>query len=400
MTYETIEPIGDRRMGLPIKSWAGPIDAAAMQQAENLSLLPVARGHIALMPDAHGGYGMPIGGVLFTQRAVVPYAIGVDIGCGVILVDLGIKAESLIAEDRFPLVLKQTKDHVPTGFETHKTAYRLPVALDLMEVQDLPVGVKKEWFEKALPQLGTLGGGNHFIEFQQDEDGNAFLMLHSGSRSLGKNICDFYHKAALEENRRWHSILPDPELAFLPQGSDLFTLYMQAMDFALTYAETNRRLMLEKAINAVATWVPEFSEATVVADCHHNYAAWENHLDIHGIVHRKGAVRARAGELVLIPGSMGTASYLAEGLGNRESFNTCQHGAGRAQTRGAMRRSMTTEDVVKDMNERGVAVVSPDMGHIMEEAPSAYKDIEAVMERSADLVRPIKRLTPLGVVKG
>ena len=183
-------------------------------------------------------------------------------------------------------------------------------------------------------------------------------------------------------------------------GTPLFSGYMEAMNFALAYAETNRALMLEKAINAVATWVPEFSEATRIADCHHNYAAWENHFGIDGIVHRKGAVRARAGELVLIPGSMGTASYLAEGLGNPESFNTCQHGAGRAATRGAMRRSMTKEQVIEVMKEAGVAVVSPDMDHIMEEAPSAYKDIEDVMARSADLVKPVKRLTPLGVVKG
>lgn len=389
-------------IALDILSWAGPLDESCITQAGNLANLPVARGHIALMPDAHGGYGMPIGGVLFTQGAVVPYAIGVDIGCGVILVDLGVKAENIIAADRFPLVLKQTKDHVPTGFQTHKTFYRQEEALRLMDrdTKGLPAGVRPNWFDKALPQLGTLGGGNHFIEFQQDEDGNAFLMLHSGSRSLGKSICDYFHEVALVMNREWYSVLPDPELAFIPQGDMNFGLYLEAMNFALDYAETNRRLMLEKAINAVATWVPEFSEALVVADCHHNYAAWENHLGIEGIVHRKGAVRARKGELVLIPGSMGTASYLGEGLGNPASFQSCQHGAGRAQTRTAMRKSMTTDDVVKDMNERGVAVVSPDMGHIMEEAPSAYKDIEDVMARSATLVKPVKRLTPLGVVKG
>jgi len=400
VTYEVIHP-GPPFDRVPVKSWAGPIDEACDKQACNLANLPVARKHIALMPDAHGGYGMPIGGVLFTERAVVPYAIGVDIGCGVVLVDLGIKAEDLIRQDRFPLVLKQTKDHVPTGFEQHKVFYKPDEALRLMET-GFPAAevVKPEWFEKALPQLGTLGSGNHFIEFQQDEDGNAYLMLHSGSRSLGKSICDHYHKRALELNRRWHSFLPDPELAFLPMGDPLFGQYMQAMNFALAYAETNRALMLEKAINAVATWVPEFSEATRIADCHHNYAAWENHFGIDGIVHRKGAVRARAGELVLIPGSMGTASYLAEGLGNPDSFHTCQHGAGRAATRGAMRRSMTKEQVLDVMREAGVAVVSPDMDHIMEEAPSAYKDIEDVMARSSDLVTPVKRLTPLGVVKG
>jgi len=403
VTYEYITPNGTYvNHPIGIKSWAGPIDEAALTQANNLANLPVARKHIALMPDAHGGYGMPIGGVLFTERAVVPYAIGVDIGCGVILVDLGIKREDLIKDDRFALVLKQTKDHVPTGFQVHPRAYKPEVALDLMEVEgdELEYAVMPEWFNKSLSQLGTLGGGNHFIEWQQDEDENVFIMLHSGSRSLGKSICDYYHKRALENNRRWHSVLPDPELAFIPQETVDFLNYIHAMEFALSWAETNRRLMLEKAVNATATWVSEFSEAKVVADCHHNYAAWEQHFGINGIVHRKGAVRAREGQLVLIPGSMGTASYLAEGLGNPESFETCQHGAGRAQTRGAMRRSMTKEQVIEVMKEAGVALVSPDMDHVMEEAPSAYKDIENVMVRSADLVKPVKRLTPLGVVKG
>ena len=403
--HEYIEALpSEKNLALGIKSWAGFLDDMCLKQASNLAHLPVARKHIALMPDAHGGYGMPIGGVLFTERAVVPYAIGMDIGCGVILVDLHLKRDQLMSDKdgRFALTLKMTKDKVPTGFETHKLAYTEEEALNLMDVQSPPreSSLDPYWFDKSLPQLGTLGGGNHFIEFQQDENENVYIMLHSGSRSLGKSICDFYHKRALEKNKRYHSILPDPELAFIPRGDEDFSRYLEAMNFAMAWAETNRRLMLEAAINAVATCVPEFEEASVVADCHHNYAAWENHYGIDGIVHRKGAVRAREGELVLIPGSMGTASYLAEGLGNPESFNTCQHGAGRAHTRGEMRRSMTTEQVYAEMAEAGVALVTPDPGHVMEEAPGAYKDIEDVMERSADLVKPVKRLTPLGVIKG
>ena len=402
MTYQYIP--GDTpyvRNALGIKSWAGALDDAAMSQALNLALLPVAKSHIALMPDAHGGYGMPIGGVLFTERAVVPYAIGMDIGCGVILVDLGILKEDLLKDDRFPFILKQTKDHVPTGFQTHKVAYKPEVALDLIETRyPSERAVDPQWFAKSLPQLGTLGGGNHFIEWQVDEFDRVYIMLHSGSRSLGKNICDHYHKRALDKNRRYHSVLPDPELAFIPQGDEDFNDYLDAMNFALAWAETNRRLMLEKAVNAVATFVDEFEEAELVADCHHNYAAWENHFGTNGIVHRKGAVRARENELVLIPGSMGTASYLAVGLGNPESFSSCQHGAGRAQTRGAMRRSMTKEQLAEQMAELGVALVTPDPDHAMEEAPSAYKDIEDVMQRSSDLVKPLRRLTPLGVVKG
>lgn len=387
--------------GLPIKSWAGGLDETALTQAMNLSRLPVAKNHVALMPDAHGGYGMPIGGVLFTQDAVVPYAIGVDIGCGVVLVNLGLKTDQLLDEEdgRFGLILAMTKKAVPTGFETHKLAYTPEKALELMETE-LPQGVEEAWFKKALPQLGTLGGGNHFIEFQQDEDRNAYLMLHSGSRSLGKSICDSFHRSALEANRAYHSNLPDKELAFIPLASPKFALYIGAMRFAMAYAEVNRRLMLEAALNAVASLVPEFTEAHIVADCHHNYASFEKHFGKLGIVHRKGAVRAAAGQQVLIPGSMGTASYVGEGLGNRESFMSCQHGAGRAQTRGAMRKSMTKEQVFDQMAELGVALVTPDPDHSMEEAPAAYKDIEDVMTRSADLVKPVKRLTPLGVIKG
>jgi tRNA-splicing ligase RtcB len=262
---------------------------------------------------------------------------------------------------------------------------------------DVPDSIAPAWFERAVDQLGTLGSGNHFLELQRDEAGGVFVMLHSGSRSLGKTICDTFHKRALALNTAWE--LPHRELAYLPLDTDDFRGYWAAMEFALRFAEVNRSRMLDAVEEAFAaeTRVGRFER---VVDVHHNYAAWEHHAGRNRIVHRKGAVRARATETVLIPGSMGTASYVGEGLGNPESFESCPHGAGRALSRTAARKAKTSREVFDEMAVLGVALHSGDPKTVAEEAAFAYKDIESVMAASADLVRPIRRLTPLGVVKG
>lgn len=398
MTYSVIAGEGHR---VPIKNWSGNLDEKTLQQATNLSNLPFIHKWLSLMPDAHAGYGMPIGGVMAAKAAVVPYAIGVDIGCGVMLVDLNLKKEQLMSKDggTFGGVLALTAKSVPTGFSAHKNAFTQDVAVGFIE-KDPPSSLPDGAWGKSLFQLGTLGGGNHFLEFQVDEEDNVFIMLHSGSRGLGKAICDFYHKAALSMNRKYYSDLPDKELAYIPQGEPLFGRYWSAMSFAMAWAEANRALMMEAAIKAVSMLVDDFDHADLVAECHHNYANIENHYGLNVIVHRKGAVSASVDDKVLIPGSMGTASYLAEGLGNEESFRSCQHGAGRLHARGAMHRSTTADSVYNDMAERGIVLVSSSPADVMEEAPSAYKDIEDVMARSTDLVKPLKRLTPIGVVKG
>ena len=382
---------------VPIKSWAPDLEARAFEQAVNLSNLPFAIDHVALMPDAHAGYGMPIGGVLFADRAVVPYAIGVDIGCGVALVETDLTVETLGAEG-LERVLETIDAGVPTGFET------LDRAVDRDEAEaaigiELPDSVRAAWFEKSLTQLGTLGGGNHFLEIQRDGEGRVFVMLHSGSRSLGKAICDEFHKRALALNTAWHSDLPHDELAYLPVGSDEFGAYWKAMAFALRFAEVNRTRMLD-VVEAAFERHTAIGRFDRVVDVHHNYAAWETHGGMTGIVHRKGAVRARDGETVLIPGSMGTASYVGEGLGNAESFHTCQHGAGRAMSRTAARKAKTATAVYAEMEALGVVLRSSEPEDVGEEAAFAYKDIESVMAASASLVRATKRLTPLGVVKG
>ena len=382
---------------VPILSWATELDDAALRQATNLSNLSIAIHHVALMPDAHAGYGMPIGGVLFADGAVVPYAIGVDIGCGVTLVET-----DLTVADLPPRVLKRLlvaiDAGVPTGFQKRGA----PVSRDTAEAaigQERPASVTEGWLDRARWQLGTLGGGNHFLEIQRDEAGRVFVMLHSGSRNLGKAICDEYHKRALAWNRTSGSRLPHDELAFLPAGSDDFDGYWSAMGFALGFAAANRAWMLDAVEEAfvACTTVGRFER---VVDVHHNYAAWETHYGQSGIVHRKGAVRARPGDIVLIPGSMETASYVGEGRGNVESFATCPHGAGRALSRHAARRGRTSAEVYAEMADLGIVLRSSEPKGVAEEAAFAYKDIESVMAASASLIRPTKRLTPLGVVKG
>ena len=390
-------PITTKPGRVPIKSWAAELDPGTLEQATNLSNLPFAIRHVALMPDAHAGYGMPIGGVLFADRVVVPYAIGVDIGCGVAFVETDLTVETLDA-DALKRTLAQIARDVPVGNASQPRPVDRDAALAEIGLA-VPASVTPAWFDRAVNQLGTLGSGNHFLELQRDEEGRVFVMLHSGSRSLGKTICDEFHKRALAQNTAWHSELPHPELAYLPLGTDDHAGYWSAMEFALRFAEVNRSRMLDKVEYAFGRHT-SVGRIERLVDVHHNYAAWETHFGTDGIVHRKGAVRARAGEKVLIPGSMGTASYVGEGLGNAESFMTCQHGAGRAMSRSAARKAKTSADVFAEMRSLGVALHSGDPKTVAEEAAFAYKDIEAVMAASSTLVRATRRLTPVGVVKG
>jgi tRNA-splicing ligase RtcB len=385
---------------LPIFSWAADIEAEALRQARNLGNLEVAVDHAALMPDAHSGFGMPIGGVLFTEGAVVPYAIGVDIGCGVQVARTNLVWEDSLNPEKLRNVLRQIQRDVPTGFAVHK---RAPVTrdrlLDLMGLE-VPSAIERGWLDRALVSLGTLGGGNHFLEVQRDDTNRVHFMLHSGSRNLGKQICDVFARRALAVDRAARRDLPDPELAYLRFDEDEdSTRYWDAMTFALRWAELNRRQMMDRVEEAFRKHASVHRFERLV-DIHHNYAAPEEHAGRRGIVHRKGAVRAGAGDTVLIPGSMGTASYIGEGLGNEQSFETCQHGAGRVLGRNAAKRLKSSAEVFAEMADWGIEFVSNEPKTAAEEAAFAYKDIEEVMAMSADLVRPVTRLRPLGVVKG
>ncbi|MDH4141193.1 MAG: RtcB family protein [Chloroflexota bacterium] len=382
---------------VPIVTWATDLDHVALEQATNVSNLAIALDHVALMPDAHAGYGMPIGGVLFADAAVVPFAIGVDIGCGVALAETDLTIETL-ATSELEDVLEAIDLGVPTGFQRLPAAVDRDVAEAALEMPR-PASVAAAWFEQSLAQLGTLGGGNHFLEIQRDETGAIAVMLHSGSRHLGKTICDEFHRRALEHDRAAGLEIPHRELAYLPRGTSDFDGYWAAMTFALRYAEVNRSRMLDVVERAFAahTKIGRF-ERTV--DIHHNYAAWEHHAGMDGLVHRKGAVRARVGETVLIPGSMGSASYVGVGLGDPDAFESCQHGAGRAMSRKAARRAKSSRQVFDEMAALGVVLRSSEPRGVAEEAAFAYKDVDAVMTASGSLVRPVRRLTPLGVVKG
>lgn len=382
--------------GVHIKSWAPEAEAGAIEQIENLSRLPFAHHHVALMPDAHQGYGMPIGGVLFADRVVVPYAIGVDIGCGVILVRTDLIAEEFVASRQEALA--QILRDVPVGNGPHgeHDAAQMDANALMDNVPVLTWGVA----QRVARQLGTLGGGNHFIELQVDKDDRVYIMLHSGSRALGKTICDHFARAALELNKMWFSELPDKELAYLPMEAPEAQAYWSAMNFALGWAETNRYRMVVAVESAIRRRVRNDVIFEPIVDTHHNYATWENHFGKNGIVHRKGAVRAREGEDVLIPGSMGTFSYWARGKGNPESFQTCQHGAGRKMSRGAARKMFTVAEVTEQMDAIGTTLLAHDPDSVIDEAPGAYKDVASVMENSRDLVEIVQELRPLGTVKG
>ncbi len=379
---------------VPILVWGEMPDEPTLAQTRNLANLPFAAGHIALMPDAHVGFGMPIGGVLAADGQVIPHAVGLDIGCGVRAWDTGIAAA-----DFGPVrdaVLADTQRSVPQGFHWHDRSQA-----DRTELfDDVPdVAALKEQADRAARQLGTLGGGNHFIEFGCDSDGSVWILIHTGSRNVGKQMAEHYDALARGENRARGSDVPlEWGLAHLDIGSGLGSEYLEVMRWCLRFAEENRRLIAEDVQRVVARHVPQAPEAGEPIDVHHNYAAIEEHGGRSVVVHRKGAVRACG--TVLVPGSMGTASYVGEGLMNPDSFESCSHGAGRAMGRRAARRALNRADVVAGLEERGVRLVTADKGTIAEEAPEAYKDIERVMHSQADLVSPRVRLVPHGVVKG
>jgi tRNA-splicing ligase RtcB (3'-phosphate/5'-hydroxy nucleic acid ligase) len=390
---------------VPIKSWCAEVDAQAIDQAANLACHPVIFHHVALMPDCHVGYGMPIGGVIAGRDAVIPNAVGVDIGCGMGAVRTSLAASD-VSRQQLRDVVTLVKEMVPCGEgQAHKQAPEW----DLLE-EHLAGCLDRGWFsdhvkDLARRNLGTLGGGNHFIEIQAGDDGRVWLMIHSGSRHLGNVIARFHHQVAQSLNQRWHAQLPSDDLAFLPTKTDEGQQYIEDMNLALNYAKENRRRILERFMVAVTDTFVDVSFETPV-NIHHNYAALENHFGVNVWVHRKGATAAREGEAGIIPGSMGTPSYIVEGLGNQDAFMSCSHGAGRVMGRKEASRKLTPESCDQAMEgvvydrwnkiRRGKDKGMFDLG----EAPQAYKDIDTVIQAELDLIRTVVKLRPLAVVKG
>lgn len=385
---QVIKPDSNR---LPIKSWCSDIESGALAQVTNLANLPFAFRHIALMPDCHQGYGMPIGGVLATKDVIIPNAVGVDIGCGMCAVKTSIKD---IDNETLKELMGGIRKVIPVGFNKHKE----PQDNDFILPGEYGPVISQE--EKNIDyQIGTLGGGNHFIEIQKDIDGYVFIMIHSGSRNLGFKVAKFYNDIAIELNKKWHSSVPiKHELSFLPMDSYEGKSYINDMEICVDFAYSNRMFMLNRIMSLIDNMIPNcmYKEPINVA---HNYASLENHFNKNVWVHRKGAISARKGEFGIIPGSQGTCSYIVRGLGNKESFMSCSHGAGRKMGRKQAQRTLNLEYEQKKLNDLGV-IHSVRNTKDLDEAPGSYKNIDEVMENQEDLVEVIEKLTPLGVIKG
>ena len=376
---------------IPVKLWLDDIEESAMQQAKNLANLPFAYKHIAIMPDAHTGYGMPIGGVLAAEGVVIPNAVGVDIGCGMQLGKLNI---SIPNRSTLYRIMEAVRALIPVGRNHHDE----PQAEALMPCS--PVSdVIRPLYEPALKQLGTLGGGNHFIEFQKDADGGFYVMVHSGSRNLGYKVANHHNKIAKGLNKKWMSSVPkEYDLAFLPMGDPSLRDYMRDMLYCTAFARASRRRMMAQILNCVKQESPTavYTEAFDVA---HNYAAFEEHFGRKVIVHRKGAIAAHEGSIGIIPGTQGSCSYIVRGKGNINSFCSASHGAGRkmSRTRAKLDLDLSTEQ--DQLDSIGVVHSVRNVSNL-DEAPGAYKDISTVMANQADLVDIVTELTPLGTIKG
>ena len=388
---------------IPIKSWCADVEPEAMQQARNLANHPVLRSHVALMPDCHCGYGMPIGGVVGAKNAVLPSAVGVDIGCGMVAVETDIPAERM-TEIKFRRQIQDSlKSKIPVG---DGRSHKVEQAWEGFETYLDSEGAVPEFVTKLDRQnLGTLGGGNHFIELQKSDNGFVWLMIHSGSRNLGKRIHDVYHEKALELCERFYAPIADKQLAFLPLEEQAGQGYLRDMQFALDYARENRRRMMNTFKETISEFVPEVNFIREV-NIHHNYAALEEHFGEELYIHRKGATSAKLNEIGIIPGSMGTASYIVRGLGNPQSFQSCSHGAGRRMSRNEASKTLTVQEC--DTAMAGIVCErwsklqhGKHKGTVdLSEAPQAYKDIEDVISSELDLIEPLVRLTPLAVLKG
>ena len=384
----------------PIKLWLDDIEAGALTQAKNLANLPFTFKHVAIMPDSHQGYGMPIGGVLATKGVVIPNAVGVDIGCGMCAVKTSLKD---IDTETLKKIMGEIRKVIPVGFKRYKEAQDENLMPEhWTDLTDGYLVCKKEYIN-ALHSLGTLGGGNHFIEIQKGDDGHIWIMIHSGSRNLGLQVATHYNKLAIELNEKWKSEVPKcQELAFLPIDSKEGEDYIREMEYCVEYALANRKLMMErikKIIDDEYNWMSFTVGYDKIINIAHNYAKMENHFGENVIIHRKGSTLANNGTIGIIPGSQGTLSYIVRGLGNPESFNSCSHGAGRKMGRKQATKELNLEDEIKKLDDKGIIHSIRDKKDL-DEATGAYKDIDEVMENQKDLVEILVKLIPLGVIKG
>ena len=377
---------------LPIKLWLKKeqMDAGALEQARNLANLPFAFKHIAIMPDTHQGYGMPIGAVLATKGVIIPNAVGVDIGCGMCSLKTSLTEINTHDLKEIIQIIRKT---VPVGFNRHNE----PQDESWMPKRTGRLPIVDQEFDNALYQIGTLGSGNHFIEIQQGSDGHIWIMVHSGSRNIGFTVANHYNEVAKKLNLAAGADI-STDLAYLPESSEYFDLYQNEMNYCLDFALANRQLMMERIKHAFTKVLPEVEFSNFI-NKPHNFAAEEKHFGETVIVHRKGATRARKGEWGMIPGSQGTHSFLVTGKGEPQSFQSCAHGAGRVMSRAQARKQLDIQTEVKALKAQGI-IHAIRSRKDLDEAPSSYKDINEVMSNQADLVNIEVELQPLAVVKG
>jgi tRNA-splicing ligase RtcB (3'-phosphate/5'-hydroxy nucleic acid ligase) len=381
---------------IPLMLWLDALEADALIQARNLANLPCAFHHVAIMADAHVGYGMPIGGVLATTEVVIPNGVGVDIGCGMQAVRSGLTA---VTPDALKKILAGLRATVPLGFKHHSKPRSVQTLPDpgVME-RDLPVVAEE--FESARRQIGTLGGGNHFIEIQRGSDNRIWLMVHSGSRNLGYKVAGHYNNLAVQlaKKRGKDAVPKEWQLAVLPLASVEGQLYVREMQYCVAFARANRGEMMATLQDIVAgvTGCAQFDAPLDVA---HNYAACETHFSREVWVHRKGATRAFSGEYGIVPGCQGSRSYIVRGLGNPQSFMSCSHGAGRVLGRKEAQRVLNLREEIDKLDKQHVLHTLRHRSDL-EEAPGAYKDIGEVIDNQRDLIEVVVELQPLAVLKG
>jgi tRNA-splicing ligase RtcB (3'-phosphate/5'-hydroxy nucleic acid ligase) len=388
----------------PVKSWCPDVEDGALTQAENLANLPFLFKHVALMPDCHQGYGMPIGGVIATKGVVIPNAVGVDIGCGMYAMRSSVRVE-YFDEVTLKEIMGEIRKEIPVGFNHRKEncdVDELPDIDSFSEItcDDMEKTIVFEERVSMKKQLGTLGGGNHFIEIQKGSDGFVWVMIHSGSRNLGKKVADYYNKIAVNLNEKYYSSVPkEHQLAFLPIDTHEAKLYLAEMNYCVEFAKANRAKMMSDIERIFRDNGIRFMQTSYRFDIAHNYARMENHFGENVMIHRKGATSAKEFEFGIIPGSMGSSSFIVRGLGNEESFCSCSHGAGRKMGRNEAQKRLVLEDEIKRLDEQGIIHGVRNVSDL-DEATGAYKDINEVMNNQKDLVEIVVELKPLGVMKG
>jgi tRNA-splicing ligase RtcB len=377
----------DAGYGVPVKIFTRDVDEEALAQLQKVAQLQFIHSHVAVMPDVHAGIGATVGSVIPTKNAIIPAAVGVDIGCGMNAIRLGLKAAQL--PDSLRQIRSAIEHSVPVGFELHKQSKAKASTLDplskrLKVITDKHPGLKRmlrDFDRTWQKQLGTLGGGNHFIELCVDEQDDVWVMLHSGSRGLGNCIGTYFIERAKQEAQHRFGHVPDKDLSYFTEGSVSFTDYVEAVDWAQDYAMENRREMMRLILIAIRQYLPAFQMTKEAINCHHNYVQQEHHF---------------GEEVYVIPGSMGAKSYIVRGKGNRESFCSCSHGAGRRMSRSKAKRLF----VVADLEAQTAGIECRKDQGVLDEIPAAYKDIDVVMANQTDLVDVVHTLRQVLCIKG